>query len=248
MMLETLPPGVEHHEPADRRAEAFRIRGDPQQRLRGRPKQQVVDDALVGEREARQRLRHREDDVDVAHRQELGFPRRDPGVARGRQTPGTMPVPAAVVRERRLRTLLTPIAVPAERRGAALRDGAEHAPMRPVTHARWVSRKRSPCRRTMSSESLHGVEITANGRRREVPTLELLQHHLAAMGHKTPPVTPKLPRRSSEPHAQRPPRQRLGPNAAGILWHSRAESSTHRDDQIGNPARRPNALSSAQPA
>src|SRR4029079_1155415 len=61
---------------------------------------------------------------------------------------------------------------------------------------------------------LHRVEIASNGRRREVPALELLQHDAAAMGHKTPPVTRTLPRRSSEPHAQRPPRQPLGPNAA----------------------------------
>ena len=41
-----------------------------------------------------------------------------------------MPVPAAVVREGRLRTLLTAIAVPAERRRAALRYGPEDASMR----------------------------------------------------------------------------------------------------------------------
>jgi hypothetical protein len=52
MMLETLPPRVEHHEPADGGAKAFRIRGDPEQRLRGRPKQEVVDDALVRKRQA----------------------------------------------------------------------------------------------------------------------------------------------------------------------------------------------------
>ena len=86
MMLEPLPPRVEHHQPADGGAEAFWIRGDPQQRLRGRPKQQVVDDALVRERQARQRLRHREDDVDIAHGQELRLPRRHPGVPRGGQT------------------------------------------------------------------------------------------------------------------------------------------------------------------
>ena len=42
-----------------------------------------------------------------------------------------MAIPAAVVREGRLRTLLTPIAMPAERGGAALRDRTEHAPMLP---------------------------------------------------------------------------------------------------------------------
>ena len=76
MMLEALPPGVEDHEPADRGAEAFRIRRDLEQRRRGGPKQEVVDDALVGEREARQRLRHREDEVHVARR--AGAPARAP--------------------------------------------------------------------------------------------------------------------------------------------------------------------------
>src|SRR6202030_819318 len=64
---------------------------------------------------------------------------------------------------------------------------------------------------------LHRVEIASNGRRREVPALEFLQHDAATMGHKTPPVTRTLPRGPSAPHAQRPPRQRLGPNAAGFI-------------------------------
>ena len=76
----------------------------------------------------------------------------------------------------------------------------------------------------VASEPLHGVEIAANGRRREVPALELLQHDAATMGHKTPPVTRTLPRGSSEPHAQRPPRQRLGPNAAGTFYPRSSQS------------------------
>jgi hypothetical protein len=60
------------------------------------------------------------------------------------------------------------------------------------------------------------VQIGRNGRRRVVTTLELLQHDLAIMGHKTPPVTHNLPRRSSETYAERPPRQRLGPNGVGF--------------------------------
>ena len=131
MMLEPLAPRVEHHQPADRGAQALRIRGDLQQRRRGRAKQQVVHDALVGEREARQRLRHREDDVDVADGQELLLAGRHPRVPRGGQTLGAVPIAAAVVREGRVRALLTAIAMPAERRGAALRDGPEHAPMLP---------------------------------------------------------------------------------------------------------------------
>jgi hypothetical protein len=48
-----------------------------------------------------------------------------------------MPIAAAVIREGWLRALVTAIAVPAERRGAALGDGPEHAPMLPG-HPRMV--------------------------------------------------------------------------------------------------------------
>ena len=53
----------------------------------------------------------------------------------------------------------------------------------------------------MSGELLDRVEIRRDGRGREVTALELLQHHLAATGHKTPPATPTLPGRSSEAYA-----------------------------------------------
>ena len=109
----------------------LRIRGDLLQRRRRGAKQQVVHHALVGEREARERLRHGEDEVDVPDRQELLLARRHPRVPRGGQTLGAMPVAAAVVREGRVCALVTAIAVPAERRGAALGDGPEDAPMLP---------------------------------------------------------------------------------------------------------------------
>ena len=63
------------------------------------------------------------------------------------------------------------------------------------------------------SEPLHGVEIAANGRRREVPALELLQHDAATMGHKTPPVTRTLPRRSE--------RASRAASAAPAAWSKR---------------------------
>jgi len=129
MMLDALPPGVQHHESANRRAQAFRVGGDLQQRRRGRPKQEIVHDAFIRQRETRQRFRHREDDVHVAHRQELLLPRGHPGVAGGREALGTMPIPTAVVRDGRLRTLVAAIAMPTECRRSTLGDGLEDAPM-----------------------------------------------------------------------------------------------------------------------
>ena len=130
-VLEALAPRVQHHEPANRRAEPLRVGGDLKQRVSRRAKQEVVHDALVGECEARQRLRHREDEVDVAHWQELLLARRHPRIPRGGQTLRAVPVATAVVREGRVRTLLTTVAVPAERRRAALGDGPKDAPMLP---------------------------------------------------------------------------------------------------------------------
>ena len=109
----------------------FGFLADLEQGLGGRLKQQVVHHAFVDEREAREGLRHREHEMDVADRQQLLLASGHPGVPHRRQTLRAMSITAAVVRERRLRTLLTAIAVPAERRRAALRDGPEDASMRP---------------------------------------------------------------------------------------------------------------------
>ena len=63
MMLEILAPRVEHTQKPEPRAEMRRIRGDLQQRRRTRLKQQVVDDGFVLEREPRELVRQRKDDV-----------------------------------------------------------------------------------------------------------------------------------------------------------------------------------------
>src|SRR5262245_15247355 len=131
MMLQALSPGVKDHESTNRRTQALRIRRDLQQRRGRGPKQEVVDDAFIGQRETRERLRHREDEMHVADGQELLLPRRHPGVAGGRAALGTMAIPTAVVREDRLRTLVAAIAVPAECRRSTLRDGPQDAPMVP---------------------------------------------------------------------------------------------------------------------
>jgi len=65
----------------------------------------------------------------VADGQELLLARCHPLIAGGGQALGTMPIPTGVVRKGRLRTLLTAITMPAQRRRAALSEGAEDAPM-----------------------------------------------------------------------------------------------------------------------
>jgi len=131
MVLKPLPPRVQHHQPANVGTQALRISRDLEQGRGGRLKQHVVDHALVDEREASERLRHREDDVDVTDWEQLVLASRHPRVPRRGQTFRAMPITTAVVREGRLRALVTAIAVPTKCGGATLRDRTEHAPMLP---------------------------------------------------------------------------------------------------------------------
>ena len=69
MVLQPLAPCVEDHQPANGATEALRIARDLEQGLSSGVKQEVVHHTLVDEREAGERLGHREDDVDVANRE-----------------------------------------------------------------------------------------------------------------------------------------------------------------------------------
>ena len=51
VMQQVLPPGVQHAQEADLRAQMLWIGGDVAQRLRRRPEQDVVDHGLVLERD-----------------------------------------------------------------------------------------------------------------------------------------------------------------------------------------------------
>ena len=90
-------PGVEHGGDADAGAEMLRIGGDRQHRLRCRPEQQVVDQRLVLEGDVGDLGRQREDDMEVADRQEVGLALGEPGARGGALALGAVPVAAAVV-------------------------------------------------------------------------------------------------------------------------------------------------------
>ena len=128
-MLQPLPPRVQDHQPADGGPEPLRVRGDLEECRRGGAKEKVVHDALVHERQPREHLRHREDDVYVTDGQEFPLARRHPLIAGRGEALGTMPIPAAVIREGRLCALITAIAMPAQRRRAALDEGPQDASM-----------------------------------------------------------------------------------------------------------------------
>ena len=107
MVLQALPPRVQHQQPANVATQALRIPRDLEQGFGGCLKQPVVHHALVDEREMGERLRHREDDVDVANREQLLLASCHPRVPCRGQALRAMPIATAVVREDRLRALVT---------------------------------------------------------------------------------------------------------------------------------------------
>jgi hypothetical protein len=62
-----LPPGVKHTQEADLRTEMLWIGGDPAQRLRRRPEQDVVNDSLVLEGDDLDLRRHGKHDMEIRH-------------------------------------------------------------------------------------------------------------------------------------------------------------------------------------
>ncbi len=94
MMLEPLVPGMEHAEEADLRAEVAGIASDLQQGCGTGLEEQVVDDALVLEREWSEFTRQGEDEVHVAGGQQFLFACLEPAQPRVRLAPGTVPVAA----------------------------------------------------------------------------------------------------------------------------------------------------------
>jgi hypothetical protein len=157
MVLQALPPRVQDHQAADGASQALRVGGDLEEGLRGGAKQEVVHHALVDERETGERLRHREDDVDVPDGQEFLLAGRDPRVPHSGQTLGAMPVlyERAGCAHWSQRSRCPPSA---DVRHCAMARRTRRCT--PITQARCVSTKRSLCWRTMSATS-KGGRVTA---------------------------------------------------------------------------------------
>jgi len=96
------------------------IRRDRQHRLRCRLEQQIIDQRLIVERYAGDLCRQREHDVEVSHRQQVGFPMGEPCTCGRALAPGTVPVAAAVIGDPPLPAVLAGFDMAAKRRGAAV--------------------------------------------------------------------------------------------------------------------------------
>src|SRR5258707_10461197 len=82
MVLKGLPPGVQHTQEADLRAQMLWIGGDLTQRLRRRSEQDIVDNGLVLEGDDLDLLGHRVHDVEAGHVEQFCLTVREPLGAR----------------------------------------------------------------------------------------------------------------------------------------------------------------------
>ena len=97
MSEQILSPGVQNGEETDLGAQVLGVGGNLKQRLCASPEQQVIDDALVLQRQAGELMGQREDDVKVAHVEQLFRSGIQPSVAGIGLALWTMPVAAGAI-------------------------------------------------------------------------------------------------------------------------------------------------------
>jgi hypothetical protein len=128
-MMETLSPGVQDGGEADVGAEVPGIGGDRRERLSRRLEQQAIDlgHVLVGD--GADLRRQSEHNVEVRHRQQLGFARLKPSLRRHPLALRAVPIPAGVVGDARMGAVVASLDMSAERSGATYLYGRHDAPL-----------------------------------------------------------------------------------------------------------------------
>ena len=119
-------PCVEHGGDADPGAEMLRIGGNGEHCLRRRPEQQVVERRLVLEGDIRDLAGQREDDVEVADRQQVRLALGEPRARRCALALRAVSVAAAVVGDPLMPAGLAGLDMTAKRGGAAGLDRRHH--------------------------------------------------------------------------------------------------------------------------
>ena len=125
--MQSLPPGMQHGEEADARAQVLRVGGDGDQRFGGGVEQDVVDDRFVLKGDGGQLLRDGKDDVEVFAVEQLGLALLEPLGARQRLALGAVPIAAGAVLDVRVLAVVAPFDDAAQRRRAAGFDGLHQA-------------------------------------------------------------------------------------------------------------------------
>ena len=132
MMHQVLTPGMEHAEETDLGAQVIRTGGNFQESCSAGSKQKAVEKLLVVEEEKIQLVRKGKDQVHIGNIQEFPLAGGQPLPAGIAETPRTMPIAAAVVRDGDdMAARTTAVAVPAKGCRATVLDGVEHLAVQP---------------------------------------------------------------------------------------------------------------------
>jgi hypothetical protein len=129
VMVEVLPPGMEHRDGADLGTQMLGIGGDQVQGLGHRLEQQAVDKLLVMESDLANWRRQGEHEVEIGHRQQLGLALGQPLGGRRRLTLRTVPVAAGIIGDADLAAALTLLDMAPQSGRAASFDGGHHPPL-----------------------------------------------------------------------------------------------------------------------
>jgi hypothetical protein len=153
--MKVLTPGVQNGGDANVGSEVFAIGSNDGEGLGGSLQQQAINYRLVLIGDPAQRSRHPENHVEIRHRQELGFARREPCSCRLPLAFGAVPVTTAVVGDPRMLTFLTTLDMTAELGSSSNLDCLHDASLRPVD----VAGIGSAPRLTMAAEDVRYFQL-----------------------------------------------------------------------------------------
>ena len=125
MADQRLPPGVKNAEHPDLGAQMSGIGRDLAERHRARLEQPGVQAGTIPIAERQERMRQREDDVDIRHIEQVALACVEPALPSLRLTLRTVAIATRVIGDGLMAAGATGVDVPAERRGATARDRAE---------------------------------------------------------------------------------------------------------------------------
>src|SRR5262249_61972564 len=127
MVVQRLPPGMQHGEAPDVRAQMVRIASHGQEGLSHSLKEEGIHHPRVLEREWAEGMREGKHHMDVGDVEQLRFASREPRRLRPARTLGAMPIATGVISDLQVATVVTLRRMPSEGRSATDRDRPEGA-------------------------------------------------------------------------------------------------------------------------
>ena len=135
MVVQGLPPGMQHRKEADVRDQIVRVARHGQEGLSHSLQEKVIHHPRVLERERTEEMREGKHHMDVGDIEQLHFTGREPGGLRPAWTLGAMPMATGIIGDLHVPALLTLRRGSSQSRSPAESDRSEGALPRSAGHA-----------------------------------------------------------------------------------------------------------------